>query len=368
MNLSQLLSPTRLTRVAPQLEDIRSFPDGYRGLARVPLTTAEDGDRLARVSARVTAGDILPDGARPFPKMEQPGTIEQITIANFKRSVVLGTDQLNLVARIVRNGGIPGEVESFGQWVGKKVAQNRRGNFIRMEQAVWGMFVDSFTYNFGGTQFTVTWNKPSDLKVTVGTGWATAGSATPVTDVQSLIQVGRDKYGIVYNRIEMSSATFVLMIATTQFQNIAKSALALPNGATLPPSIDNQSMRDLAARVLGVSEVLTFDQTIDTEGMDGTISTTRLLPTDLVLFSRTQDDGDDTVWQFNNGTVLESVCAAIAGQNTGGFVGGFDGIQRGPVSYAIADLASAKVEIIDVVRGFPGTGNPAATAYLDIAP
>lgn len=368
MQLSELLSPRRIKEVAPAVEDIRTLPDQFRGLSRVPFMPAEDGDILARVSGREVAGDILPDGARPLPKQAAPITLEQIAIANFKRSVKLGASQLALLARIVSNGGVPGEIDSFGSYIGDTVRRNRMGNMARAEQCVWGMFLDTFTYSYAGTQFTVTWNKPSNLKATTAVSWGSSpSSATPVTDVQSLVITGADQYGVQYDRMEITTTDLINLVNTTQFQNISKSTLGIPSGGTLAPAGNNAYTRDLAARVLGVDKVLVMDRSIDIEALDGTISTSKLLPTGKVLLSRSSDDDNSMTWDFANGIVLESIVAAIVGIGSGGMVGGFAGIDRGPIGFAIGDLPSANVELFDVIRGFPRTKNPAATAVLTLS-
>lgn len=375
MSLNTLLASSKLTAAVPSVENLRDNPGEFPGLSRVPFVPAEDGDITARVSSRITAGDIYPDGA---PAVVKPGptmTLVPVEIANFKRAVALKPAELSLLARIVYGGGTGGanvgDLDTFGGYIRMIVRQNRMGNLQRMENAVWGMMLDAYTYSANGTIFTVNWGKPSNLKVTPATPWATSASATPVTDIANLIQVAADQYGVRYDRITMGTADFVKLVGTAQFQAMASVYSAVTFGsanAGFPPASNTGVMIALAGRVLGV-DVELYDATMPTISNAGTVSVaTRHLPANKVVLSRKADDGNEATWDFANGTVLESINAMVSDPNGGSnLVGGFGGVPvRGPVSFAFSRPDLSGTEIHDVCRGFPRTHNTAATAVLTV--
>jgi hypothetical protein len=359
--LTELLSVSNLAAIAPAIEDIRTIPNQFVGLSRLPFVSAEDAEIIARVSGRETAGDFLPDGGVPLVKTAAPITLEQTAIGNFKRAVNVNATQLGLLARIVNGGGIASDITSFGGYLGDLVRRNRLGMMQRAEQVAYGMFLDAYSYSFDGQIVSLSWNKPSDLKVTPGTLWTNV-LATPIATIHTLVALAADKYGVQYDRLEIGSADFLLMVATTEFQNQAKAIAGLNY---LPPAANTRTNRELAATVLGVNEVVINDRSIDVESLAGVVSSTRVLPTGKVLLSRTSDDNNSMTWDFANGTVLESIVASAVGANSG-VIGDGGGIRRGPFAFASAPATLTSLTITDVMRGLPRCKNTAATAVLTV--
>lgn len=372
MALNEILAPARITQAAPAIEDIRDNAGEFLALSRVPFVPAENGDILARVSARVTAGDLYPDGSPAVVRSEPPMQLVPIAVTNFKRATALTATDLDLVSRIINGDRNPGLFRTLGEYIGERVRKNRMGNYMRMEQAVWGMMLDSFSFDGNGYKTgTITWGKPSALKVTPGTPWSTAASAAPVTDISDLIQTAADQYGVRYDRATMSTQAFNYMVGTAQFQAQASVYSAVTfgtNNVGFPPASNTGVMLALAGRILGI-DIEIFDGTMPVEANAGTVSSTRYLPANKVVLSRKSDDGNRATWDFANGTVLEAINAAIAGASGGSnLVGGFPGdMIRGPVSFAVTDRHFTSTEIHDVLRGFPRCHNTAATAVLTVS-
>jgi hypothetical protein len=67
------------------------------------------------------------------------------------------------------------------------------------------------------------WRFPSDLQITVSIPWTDAANSTPVADTLAAKLVGSIRYGVNYTRMRMSTPAFRYAVATTEYQNKAKT-------------------------------------------------------------------------------------------------------------------------------------------------
>jgi hypothetical protein len=235
----------------------------------------------------------------------------------------------------------------------------------RMEALLVAMACDGLSYNRLGIVMTnVTWGMPADLKVTPGTTWDTAGSATPVADIWAVRRTARVRYGQEYNRITMSTQAFMYMIATTEFQNKARVFLAPNVSYTNLTLADLTAQQNIAGNILGLTIEL-YDARYWTQNPDGTLSGTPFLPITKVVLSNTADDNDPTAADFANGVTTESIVSGLAPSE---MVGGMGGPTRGPISYATvpSDMNPPQITYWAVARGFPRKQRIQSTAVLTV--
>lgn len=365
MQLTELISTKKLLGISREIEDIRAIPTDLLGLKRTAIRNAEDGDVMARVSGRTMAADIVADDAKATIKSKPAVRLTEAHIPNIKGGRALNQSEVGLLMRIVNQGGAPSDLDSVRGYIVDLVDDAIRGVQVRTNQIIVGMWIDSFSYDANGYKVSnLSWGMPSDLKVTPANLWTDATNGKPITDVMALIELGRTKYGRVYDRVTMSTTALNNMVATTQFQAQAQTftSLAFPAGG-FPVAMATRI--ELAGRILGV-DVEIYDDTFDNENNDGTVTSTRFLPVNKVVLSSKADDNNPRVMDFANAFVTESIIGAIKPQNSG-IVGGFDSPVRGPVPYAEVTMNPPQAEIWAVRRGFARKHVETATAVLTVA-
>lgn len=366
MALSDFLGANVIKGVFDELEDIRQLPQDllFTG-KRVPVVDATDQEIMARIKGYVIAADLIADDARAVVRSAPPVRLTQSKLPNLKLGRHMSQEMLSLLDRLEQGGGLPGDLRTIRSYIANTFMRIREGVYARMESLVVAMLTDALTYSRLDIQLSgVTWGMPSDLKVTTGTSWATAGSATPIADMAAIITLGREKYGVTYDRVTMSTTTFGQMVATTEFQ--AKSAgywrFTFP-ASGFPSPNDRKTLAMIAGGILGDVTVELYDAQMALEANDGTISYVRYLPVDNVLFTSSALDNSG-VMDFANATVIESIVADAVS----GVVGGFNGPTRGPVGYTSADHNPPTLTLWGVARGFPRKHRESASAVLDVIP
>jgi hypothetical protein len=234
-----------------------------------------------------------------------------------------------------------------------------------MEALIIAMWLDSLTYDRLGIKLSnATWGMPADLKVTPSVTWDTAASATPVADLWSVRRTARVRYGQEYNRVTMSTSAFMYMIATTEYQAKARTALA-PNVSFTNLNLNDLTFQQtLANNILGL-QIELYDARYWSQGADGQIVSAPLLPITKVILSNSGDDNDPTCYDFANAITTESI---VSGLVPGEMIGGIGGPTRGPIAYATAPAAlnPPQVTYWGVARGFPRKYRLQSTAVLTV--
>jgi hypothetical protein len=368
MALLELLAQRRIRAIMDELQDIRQLPQRLLFVGRIPSVSAEDEEIMARYTGRVVAADIIADDQKAVVRAANPITLETNKIPNLKHGEKVTQAMINVLQRIesnLRANLKPGarDMNVFDNYLIRRLDALRTGVFERMEAIDVAMVIDALTYDRLGIKITGTWGMPSDLKVTIGTAWSDTTNATPITDIHTVQRVGREKYGVNLNRITMSTPDFDEMTATTEFRNKAAlySQFVLPTAGTFPVQ-DVAMMKTLAGRMLG-SEVEIYDAQTWTEGIDGTQTAARYLPTGKIALTSTDGDNNGAYWDWANGVVTESIVASMVDMP----LGGFGGPVEGPVGYVTApnaDLNPPDLTMWAVARGFTRKHQLAASAVL----
>src|SRR6185503_2671887 len=228
------------------------------------------------------------------------------------------------------------------------------------------MLLDGFSYDrLGIKMVNVSWGMPSDLKITVSPTWDTAGSATPVDNILAAVLIGQTRYGITFNRVSMTTTDFRYMVATAEYQ--AKAKQFLPPQLTFSDlSLANLTQqRALAEATLGMTIELN-DSRYWSAAANGVQTSAPFHPVGQVILTSSANDNQDSVMDFANGVVTESIVADLVDS---GMIGNLGGMQRGPLAYATAanpNLNPPGVVYWGVKRGFPRKHLLQASARLTV--
>lgn len=360
----QLLEALRLTRIMQSLQDVRLLPADLKFLARTPIVPAEDSEIMARFTGYVTIADIIADDQQAVVYTTDKISFESTAIPNIKHGKPLTQAMLNQLQAI--NAGMVADMGLFSDYRNRMIDSLLLGVRQRMEALIVAMAIDAISYDRLGIKITSGgWGMPSDLKITPAVSWDNPTTATPVDDIWGARLIASTRYGQTYDRVTMSTQAFRYMIATTEYQNKARTYLA-PNVSFVNLSqSDLNSMTNLAANVLGMAIEL-YDSRYWTQAADGTLSSTPYLPVTKVVLSSTTDDNDPTAFDFANGVTTESIVSSLAPSNA---IGDLGGPMRGPIAYstiANANLNPPQIQMWGVARGFPRKFRRQATAVLTV--
>jgi len=110
---------------------------------------------------------------------------------------------------------------------------------------------------------------PAGNKVNAAVTWATAGSATPITDIQGIVNAARAR-GIAFERILMDWTSWFLFIKTTEVKDQYGNFLGKSNNKTFP-TLD--TVNDfLRSQKLPTIEIVDQSIGIEKDGVINTIS------------------------------------------------------------------------------------------------
>jgi hypothetical protein len=364
---SEFLSVLRLSKVIQALQDVRDMPRDLVFLRRTPLIPALDSEIIGRWIGRVLIADLIADDAAAAVYGAGKMQFEAYEVPNIKMGRHFTQAQLNQL-NAMRRDQAPGEA-GFLQFVGPTVDSILNGLRMRLEALIVGMYIDQLTYDRLGFKATgISWGMPSDLKITVAIPWTDAANATPVTDILAAKLTAQVRYGIRYNRMDMSTQAFRYMIATTEFQNKAKVVIPQTLSFANFSLLNLEQQRSFASSVLDVQEINLYDSRYWTQDTAGNISSAPYLPINVVCLSDRNNDQNADVMDFANGIVTESMLMDFAPAGVIG-AGGFNRQgERGPISYATVppDLNSPNLTLWGVMRGFPRKFMLQATAALTV--
>ena len=345
------LQARRINTIMSALQDTREIPADLVWLRRIGVVPAIDEEIMARFVGRLQIADLVADDQAAVVYQTGKFNFESTAIPNLKHGVNMTQAMLNQLQSL--QGRIDDDMGIFSAYENRTVDGLLTGVRWRMEALLLTMLTDGLTYDRLGIKMTgVTWGMPADLKVTSAVTWDNAGTATPVADILAVKLVGQTRYGIMYDRVSMSTTDFRYMIATAEFQ--AKAKLYLREGtdfanlnlANLP------SMQALAEATLGMTIEMN-DARYWTRNAQGVATSAPFHPVGKVILTSSANDNNDAVWDFANGVTTESIVAGLADS---GIIGDLGGPQYGPIAYATlanAQLNPPGIIYWGVARGFP---------------
>lgn len=360
----RFLRAVRINRIMQALQDVREMPQDLVWSNRIPDIPALDGEIMARFVGRVQIADIVADDAQAVVYQTGKFTFESTAVPNLKHGTNMTQAMLNQLDSL--RGSIENDMGIFSGWENRTIDNLLLGVRQRKEALFLAMLCDSLTYDRLGIKMSgVTWGMPSDLKITAGVTWDTAGSATPVSDLLSAKLVGQTRYGITFNRASMTTTDFRYMIATTEFQNKAKLFIPPQLTFTNLSLLNLEQQRQLAEATIGMMIELN-DGRYWSQDANGTATSAPFHPVGKVILSDSNLDGDASAWDFANGIVTESIVAGLLQSSMFGDLGG---PQYGPVSYATPaniNLNPPGIVYWGVARGFPRKHLLQANAVLTV--
>jgi hypothetical protein len=363
-NAIELLNAENVTQVVDAVQDIRTTSEELRYLSRLPMTPAEDTEIIAKYTGRIVISDLVADDQAAVVRAANPVTLQATEIPNIKHGRLIGQRGLNALGRLERYYS-DRDMNVFADYVNEQIDEVVRGVFLRMEVLVAAMLTDSLTYDRLGIKISgMTWGMPSDLKVTASNLWTDATNATPIADIQNILRVAREKYGIVFNRLSMSTTAFNNMISTAEFRNKAQIYSQITLAANNFPTTDVGLMNFVFGVIFPGVILEIDDRQVWTESSAGAQSSANILPTTKVLFTGTQYDNNKRVMDWANGVVTETKPYTV-----GTMFGGFTGEREGPVGYTTSADPQGNppgIVIWGVDRGFPRKHNEAASAVLTV--
>lgn len=360
----RFLQAVRVNRIMQALQDARELPSELVWSRRIPDIPALDEEIMARFVGRMQIADLISDDAAAVVYQTGKFTFESSAVPNLKHGASMTQAMLNQLRSL--QGNTPNDMGIFSNYENRTIDGLLTGVRWRKEALFLAMLTDGFSYDRLGIKMSgVTWGMPSDLKITPGTTWDTAASATPVNDLLQAKLIGKTRYGITFNRASMTTTDFRYMIATTEYQNKAKQFLPAQLSFTNLALADLTKQQALAEATLGMTIELN-DSRYWTQDANGTPTSAPFHPVGKVILSDSANDGRGDVWDFANGIVTESIVADLVAT---GMIGGLGGPQYGPVAYATAanpNLNPPGVVYWGVARGFPRKHLLQANAVLTV--
>lgn len=371
---TDFFNSVRVTSIMRGLNDPRLLPTPLIWNSRVPDVPATDEEISAKYMGVLQIADLIADDAKAVTYSTGRFEFQTVKVPNIKMGIAMNQAMINSLERIRAMGGVAqDEVGFFTNRYTQAIADCKFGVEIRKEVLKIAMLLDGFSYNRLGIIMTnLTWGMYSDLKVTPGTAW-TSTSGTGISDIQSLRNIARQRYGVELNRATMATATLRALVAQTEFQAQVKTVYIsnlLGGPAPTVPLQGDANLRRLVELVIaGTGEPFTIeidDRRYWSQAADGTVASARFFPLEKVLLTATANDGNANAYDFANCIVTEGIVANIVG---GSSVVGQVANGRGPIGYVtLADTSLNPPGIVTwgVARGFPRKHLAAGSAVLSI--
>jgi hypothetical protein len=362
-----MFTAVRIAAMMKALQDVRLMPADLVWLGRTPLVPAVDGEIMGLFLGRVQIADLVADDQKAA--VYSPGKFrtEKGNIPNLKVGQLLTQEQLNEFEAFTAAGGVPNDPDGIVSDMENGILDNLLlGVRQRKESICVARVLDGFSYDRLGIKMdNVTFGMPSDLKITVSVPWTDHVNAKPVTDILSAIEYADVRYGVKYNRLTLPLAAFREMIQCVEFQNSARMFLA-PNVSFVNLTIQNtKQMRDLAANVLGLEVIETYDGRYWSEDEDGTLTSSRYWPINKVALTSTASDNNRNVADFANGVPTE---VTVSNMVPSGVIGRLPRGARGPIGYASAEHNPPQITYWGVARGWSRKKLRQESAVLTVAP
>lgn len=352
MTKLEFFQNVRINRLVQTLANQLEIAEPLTFLARTPLVNADDDEIVGRYSGPVFAADLITDDAEAV--VVEGGRLETTgvtpgTIPNIKIGASVGQGMINRLRLLQRGIQLAGQSDLITGWE-NQLAQNLVLGVRQTQNYLCAaMFLDGVVYDRLGVKISAGFGTPNTLKVTTGV-WTNTAAATPLADIQTMLNVTAPSVGKTYNRVDIATPTLQKIFATDEFATRVRLYLRLtPDQFTLNP-YDVANLKALLEAITGV----TFNEensTFRVRNTDGTSTSQRVMPENKVIFSNTADDNNPAAYDFANGIVTESVVAPLI-QGAPEIPGGE---QFGPVSYywGNPDLNPPRINAFAVARGFP---------------
>lgn len=365
--LNQLLTALRITRMMRTLDDVRNLPEDLVWTGRTPDVNAVDGEIMARFRGRVQIADLVADDQKAAVYKSGRFSTETAGIPNIKVGQLLTQAQIKEYEAINANGGVANDPDNIVSDMENGILDNLLlGVRQRKESICVARILDGFSYDRLGIKISnISWGMPSDLKITPSNPWTDHTNGKPVTDILTVKEVAKVRYGIDYDRLSLPLAAFRDMIQCVEFQNSARLFLA-PNVSFVNLTIQNtQQMVNLAQNVLGLKVIETYDSRYWSEDDAGALTSHRYWPINKAALTSTANDNNRMAADFAHGVVTESVVSNMVPTD---MIGRLPSGARGPVGYATGELNPPQITYWGVDRGWTRKFLLQESAVITVAP
>lgn len=306
----------------------------------VPLQEAADNEVMVRVTGNVIAADLIELDQKARIIQPQKLALEKTVIPKIKHGMSVDETMQELLQRINVAMATTRDKTVFDNWIAGGLRRLLNGIRDRRELILAGMLVDDWDYNRMGIQASnVSFGTPTALKVTTSPAWSNAGSATPITDIEGILQTAEDTYGELYDTLVMTRATWTEFVNTTEFKDRAQAWFQLNFASGTFPAGSRDSQMMLAENILQrrnndgsprPMKFIIYNKKTQIEAGDASLTPTQFLPDGAVILADSADFGSSQGWDFANAIVLETLPG-----NVPLLIGSFpDGPTSGPLAYS----------------------------------
>lgn len=369
----EVLEVLNISRIMDALQDVRDLPQELQFVNRTDFRPAMEGEIMGRWISRALIADLIADDQKAHTYSSGKVQVENTLVPNIKQGRHLTQENINVLGSIASNPGL-GSTQGMGpneivdNVLGSMVEDIWEGLYNRCEALIVAMHLDSWSYNRMGIQVQGSWGIPADLKVTPQYPWTDPVNGTPVNDVWTLKRNASVRYGMMYNRMWMSTSAFMYMISTNEFQAKARTTLPLFINYTNIPQADLNFQRNIATNVLGLDELRLYDARFWSQSASGEQTSAPFLPINKVILDSTTNDNNTAVQDFANAVVTESMLSSLLPNSGTGVIGRFGAGMRGPVAYTTVpvDMNPPNMTVWGVMRGFPRRFRFQANAVLTV--
>lgn len=362
----RFLSNTRISGILEELNENLFINRPLIFLMRTAVVDASDDEIMGKYTGSAFIADIIADDQEAL--TYESGSMRFVinNVPNLKIGVRVGQAMINLMYALeqANRGLTPNERRLFRQWEGRMASDQLEGIRQRMNQLCCAMELDELVYDRFGMKITAGWGTPSLLKAVVATTWDTAATATPIADLMTMNnQTAPDNYGKSYNRATMSSRAFNYLVKTVEFRNLISGQREFNFQAGQLNVLNSTLMRTYFESISGLVLEL-YDGQYKERAANGAMVQQRVCPSNMVILTNSDDDNVQSVRDFANGVVTESIVGSMGAYR----MEGFNGPRFGPIAYYIPkqDLNPPVITCWGVARGFPRKHDEFSTATLEV--
>jgi|GEM_PF-317542 len=266
---------------------------------------------MATLSAYDTEASIA---SRQAPGPRYTGDMPKIS-----RKIRLGEKERILQERIRANAALPTEVREFVDRQYDDITLMRNAVLARIVKFIMDAVttMGSISISENGVILTVNFNIPAANRETLATPWSD-NTANPYDDEKRWIETMEDTYGFTPTRALTSSKVVRNMLKNDKVRELVLGRNFSGQQQRQPTLEEFNQWR----QAVGLPRIATLDSRVESEGNDGTLTTTRLFPEDKYVLLPPEPLGNllmgptvEALDQVANGTINFSEARGIwAGQ------------------------------------------------------
>ncbi len=373
------LSVVRLTRIANKFVDVRDRGVRQYRHQRLNRNPATRDDITASFWGRVMIADLVGLDHAAGTYSDGSMTFRTYNVPKIKIGRQFSETNLDELQAIM-DGRITNESRIM-DFIAPHAKTCVEGCRLRSEALYVAMLRDRLDYDRLGYKASGSlWGMPADLNVTSNPTWKNKTTAKPITEITSLLRLARIKYGVDFNRLEMSTAAFQAIVATDEFKSY--SEIHLPKTVVLGTNLSvyqtGTMTRLLETAISGYADggyavtVVLNDDRYNWKEESGKVGSSRLQPINEVYLTSSAHDHDDAFADIGEMPTVESALVGLPGTSVLGADGAAAALsgRRGLISYMTVppDMNPPSATFWAASVEFPRKHHPAYSAKINIGP